>query len=446
MTAQLYQRPTPLDYDGVKHGRVTRKMTQARIPATARVIMAEVFRDIPVGTWGRVSHRTLARRLDFSESTISRGMDLLVHGGFVDRRPRADGPGYEICPMPPPELRPKLRPPMSRPAAAESPAETPQAASFYPRTVDHYESIPPEGVETPKNEDNAPVTVDGPIFYTQTCSSSMQGALAPNTKPDSPPQADQAAPSSTGNDLPPAPPPALAGYFLSHQWRQLCKVAPAHYGISDLAADVLKLKTRPDLKWPWKVLAAALERREPIYTQAEIDARDAELRALASKTPSGPPRSSEVRKNRSPKDEVLTPETIRRYTSDPSGLYRSGSDLSDGVALDEPDGAEPDTAQLLADLDEAQLLADLADLPPAEIDAPDDAPPPAEPPAPPGDVRLAEAIGAVEGAPPDRIEQHMLSERLKAGDSPTGAALMVKARRERAAWLKTRQKLLRGGT
>jgi hypothetical protein len=111
-----------IDYDGISHARLTRAMTQARLPATTRVLMAEIFRAIPVGTWRHISHQTLARRLGISESTVSRGMALLDgslldadgaqinRAPFIERRPRQDGrPGYEICPLPPPELRAKTK-------------------------------------------------------------------------------------------------------------------------------------------------------------------------------------------------------------------------------------------------------------------------------------------------------------------------------------------------
>jgi hypothetical protein len=270
----------------------------------------------------------------------------------------------------------------------------------------------------------------------------MHGAHAPNTKPDSPPQPSEPPTPPAGNNLPPAPPPALAGYFLSHQWRQLCKVAPARYGVSDLAADVLKLKTRPDLKWPWKVLAAALERGEPIYTQAEIDARDAELRALAGAAPPAAPRPARAQ-GRSDRryPAVIDPEA---YRNDP--LYRLGSD-TDGLE----DGDEESEEELLAQADaaraapdEAPELLDEPGLPDESDDVP--SPPVVPPPAAPGDDPLALAVAAVEGAPPDRLEQHMLRERLKAGDSPGQAAQAVAARRERADWQRRRREILRGAT
>jgi hypothetical protein len=464
--AQMYDRPSPTDYDGVMHARLTRRMTQAPLPPTVRLLMAEIFRAIPVGRWRHISNATFAHRLRISESTVSRGMEMLVAGDYIQRRPRTDGPGYEVFPLPPPELRPKLLRRQPERLANDAPAEIPPGASFCPCSSDPVHAIPLEGVETRQNEDDVRSSGDPAIFYDHTCSSSMHGAHAPYSEPDSPPQPISPPQPPAGNSLPSVPPDALASYFLSHQWRQLCKVAPAHYGISDLAADVLKLKTRPDLKWPWKVLAAALERGEPIYTQAEIDARDAELRALASAAPPATPRPAgdQGRRGRSYPAAIDT----GAYRGNP--LYRLGGD-TDG--LEDADGEEESEEELLALADAARAAPDEAPEPLDEapepldeapepldeaglLDEPDDVPPPAAPAprtappiastAPPGDDPLALAVAAVEGAPPSRLEIYKLRAQLKAGDSPAQAADAVRADRESAAWREQRKAILRGGT
>jgi hypothetical protein len=418
---------------------MTRKMTQARLPATTRVVMAEVFRDIPVGTWGRVSHRTLARRLGFSESTISRGMELLVEHRFVDRRPRDDGPGYEICPLPPPELRPK--PKIAAPA--DLPAQMPLGANFYPSTVDHVESITAEASGTPKNGAQVVALVDDPIFYDQTCSGGMHGAHAQNPKPDSPPELiEQASLSPSGNDLPPAPPPALARYFAPYQWRKLLSIAPAGYGLADLAGAVETLRTRTDTHRPFHLLCAAIERGEPIYSHEEIEAREAELRALT--TPPAPPDEAPKKDRKAGYTKRRNDEPYDASKTDWAALNRA-QDAKLGRA---PAANEPSEAELLADLDEAlRDDEESADPPPAVAPAP----PPAPPAAPGQDLAalVAEAIALLADAPPDTVERGRISYLVRQERrSPAQVAETLRAERERRRRPKNRAPARRlvGGT
>jgi hypothetical protein len=348
-------------------------------------------------------------------------MELLVEHRFVDRRPRDDGPGYEICPLPPPELRPKATRP---PAAAPSPVRTPQGAFFDPRTVDHGESIPAEAVETPKNGAQLPLTMDGAIFYDQSCSSSMHAASPENTQPDRPEateSTDQAPASPTGNDLPPAPPPALARYFLPHQWRKICTIAPAGYGLADLAGAVEKLRTRTDPHRPFHLLCAAIERGEPIYSREELEARDAELRALVEAASA---------KESSAKPDW--PGTKKRAA--PAPYYDAAQ--TDWGALAQAEAARVGSAateeELLADLDEAlREEAPAPALPPVSGPAPvpRTAPPPADLAA-----LIAEAVALLGDAPPDTVERGMIAQQIRVERrTPAEAAAAVRTRRERAA-------------
>jgi hypothetical protein len=295
----------PVDYDGVMHARLTRKQTQARLPATARVILAEVLRAIPVGSWRRLSNATLAARLGFSESTVSRGMALLAAEArdaagelinrtpFLQRRPARDGrPGYELSPLPPPELRPK---PAPKPPSPESPAPMRQGAFFDPSISDPCESIPLERSSTPQTDPPEGSTVDGSIFLDHPCSGGMHGDTREQVEPDSagqsvgvPVTAESPPVPSTPTDLPRGAalpeelPPQLAALGMHrYQWRALRKAAPGDYTLAALARDLGKLRTRPDVRRPPWLLRVLLERGEPVYSQAEIDAHNAELAALA---------------------------------------------------------------------------------------------------------------------------------------------------------------------
>jgi hypothetical protein len=341
-------------------------------------------------------------------------MELLANGGFVDRRPRDDGPGYEICPLPPPELRPKRR----IAAPADPPAQMPLGANFYPRTVDHVESITAEAAQTPENAAQVVALVDDRIFYDQTCSGGRQSAHAQNPKPDRPPEPNAPPSPPRGNDLPLAPPAEFAGRFLPHQWRRLCMVAPAGYDLAALAGDVLKLKTRTDAKWPWKLLCAALERGEPIYTQAEIEAQDAELRALT--TPQPPDEATKKQTAVYKKRRIDEPYDASK--TDWAALNRA----QDAKRARAPAADEPSAAELLADLDEA-LAEEAAEIPP---------PAPVAPPPPARDLAalIAEAVALLADAPPDTLERGMLTHQITRDHrSPAEAAAAVRTRRERAA-------------
>lgn len=286
-------------YDGISHARLTRMMTQARLPPTARVLMAEIFRCIPIGTWRHISHDTFHRRLGISESTVSRGMALLDGSliddaglplnrtPFIQRRKRINKPGYEICPLPPPELRPKPAPRQPLPATTESASETPVLAAqmpldgfLSPSISDPADPIPLAPIRTPENDLTAVVMSDPPIILDHACSgSSMRADTGSNPEPDRTTIEDRA--TTPAHDLPPAPPRALVEMgLLAHQWRALLAVAPAGYSAADCARDVMKLRTRHDVRSVFAVLKRSLQTGDPIYSQAEIAARQAELAAL----------------------------------------------------------------------------------------------------------------------------------------------------------------------
>jgi hypothetical protein len=299
-------------------------MTQARLPPTTRVIMAEIFRCVPVGTWRHISHAALARRLGLSEGTVSRGMALLAgalidaNGApvnrtpFIDRRPRQGGhPGYEICPLAPPELRPK--PP--RVARAADPPPVRQIGLFAPTDNDPHVSIPIQAVPTPETPPPDGTMVDPPIFLDQTCSSGgMRAGLPDEQQPANASEPDSAPTTRTA--IAPAPrelPPALGALgLLAHQWRALLAAAPANYQVADCVRDLAKLRGRPDVRSPFAVLKEALAAGDPIYSQAEIDIHLAQFTAPSAPEESPPAESPPRQRGRAaPPREEFDPADAR---------------------------------------------------------------------------------------------------------------------------------------
>lgn len=296
--------PRPAEWDGISHARLTRRMTQAHLSPSARVVMAEIFRCIPVGSWRHISHATLARRLGLSESTVSTAMGLLAgetldaaglpvnRTPFISRRRSQGRRGYEICPLPPPELRPR---PAPRPQPTEEPPEPAaitQTGFFDPVITDPHDPIPLGGVPTPQTDDAEGSLSDPCIFLDHAGSggsgrSALSGepdpASAPPADPAAPPPAPAPVPPPAAVPLPDAMPPALGRLgLLAHQWPALRRAAAPHaYGLAELMRDLRKLRTRRDrLHSPFAIIVTALRDRAPIFDQAEIDAQAAEVAAL----------------------------------------------------------------------------------------------------------------------------------------------------------------------
>lgn len=302
-----HRAPSPAEWDGVSHGRMTRKMTQARLPFAARVLLAEIHRKIPIGTWAAIPNAWWARALGMSESTVSRNMALLAGETvdadgrplnptpFIARRRREDGkPGLETCPLPPPELRPKPR--RSKPAA--EPAAPSQTGFFdHPRT-DPVRSIPPEGIRTPESGGGDHAPADGCIFLDHACSGSSKGGAPEHAEPDS--DAEQPAElSSTPSThaevaaparvipLPAVMPPGLRQLgLLDAQWPALRRfVGPYSYGLAELVRDLRLLRERTDPISPFALIRTALLDGVPIFSRAEYEAQQAELAALLGRVP-----------------------------------------------------------------------------------------------------------------------------------------------------------------
>jgi hypothetical protein len=286
----------PHAFDGLSHARLTRAMTQAKLPPAYRVLLAEIARVVPIGAWRHLSHDTLRTRLRLSESTVSRGMRALAEAPvpFIERRWVADAgrgrPGYQIRYLGPPELR---RP--SPAPRAESGVGTPPGAEFTPVTRDPNPDAGVSPVATPAAGIDLGSHGDPSIFYDQSCSSSSADAsreAAPPPAPEPPTPAPPALPAQLPAEF------ARAG-LLPHHWGKLRAVAPPGYDLSALAADVLKARARPDARSWFAILCRCLERREPLYSAAEVEAQNAALRALAGPPAGGgPPAAAEVPRRR----------------------------------------------------------------------------------------------------------------------------------------------------
>lgn len=134
---------------------------------------------------------------------------------------------------------------------------------------------------------------------------------------------------STRIDLPPSLPEQLPttiaelGVF-PHQWRKIREAAPPGYTLAHCLRDLGKLRTRHDyLHSKPAVLTRALERREPVYSQRELDERAAELAALdPSPAPQLPSTPQETRHAAPTRDPERVARGRPRHTSPAPALTR----------------------------------------------------------------------------------------------------------------------------
>lgn len=259
-------------WKGVSHARMTRSMSALR--GGEYKVLAAVRRLIPDGERRKFSQADIAKRARVSEGTVSEAMKAL-DGAYLRRHflGRGRGRGYEIEVLPPPEQQLPL------------PFEAPRKGS----ESDPYDRSFSSGIPTPQTPPNKGSDSDPSIFLDHAHEQQHAGADAlTEPQPDSPPNPPAPTNIPPAATLPADIPPQFAALGLrAHHWRQLVEAAPAGYGITQLARDLLKIRSRRDIRTPIAFLRRCLERGEPIFDQAEIDAQNAELAALAGRAEEG---------------------------------------------------------------------------------------------------------------------------------------------------------------
>lgn len=278
---------TPLDYRGKRHARMTTSMR--RLPKTMRLVLLELRWRIPDGETKHVSNATLAGATGLSEASVSvyvrllAGEPVIVKGEtlqpppqrFIARARRSDGPGYAITMLPPPELR---QPPAPAPRVVEMAFGTadPAAAPAAPATPEGSSSDPAPhdevwGVRTPQTPPKMG-SLDDPSNHHESMTQQQHGAPVETNRADQARYPNCFAPLAA----------RLAERF-------------PHYPESAIRAGIAKLQTRRDVRAGRTSLEATLyyclRENQPIYSQAELDARSLALqepRHAPRPAPTGP--------------------------------------------------------------------------------------------------------------------------------------------------------------